>query len=177
MPDRPIDIKVGSGLKSTDVTAGINPTAEEQIQYRQTIASVLDRGLVLDRLQVENLPPSYHGEWIPNDRLAIEAAKIKGFEMDTEWAPKSKYNDGGDTNAKTIDVVHMVMPKWKKAIMDDERNKKYHRDHVADRRKLKEERDFKAQQDSIGMPTTVSSTAEERTGPQIQEALTLAAKT
>lgn len=172
MSDRPVDIKVGEGSQSTDTVIGLNPSPEEVIAFREHIANVLDRGLVIDRLKVDNLPPEYYSEWAPNDQVSIAAYEAKGFIRDTEFAPKSKLNDSSGGNARVIDVVHMIMPKWKKAIYDEERNKKYHKDHVADRRKLKEERDFKANQDNIGMPTTVGSTITEQTGPQIQEALT-----
>jgi hypothetical protein len=169
MPDRPLDINL---TQSTDVTIGQNPSPEEVIEYRQRLARVYDRGMVIDRLQVDNLPENMYGEWHSADPLTRAAMDLKGFIVDTEYAPKSKLHDGVTNEGKAGDVIHYIMPKWKKIEMDKLIAKRYDENHgKKDGKAQKEERDFSSLQKSIGMDAKVNSTIEEKSGPQIQEAL------
>lgn len=168
MPDREIDINT---TQSTDVRAGINPSPEEVIEYRARLARIYDRGMVIDRLKVDGMPPEWYGEWHSGDELTRAAMDLKGFIVDTEFAPKSKLHDSGNLEGKAGDVIHYVMPRWKKIEMDKLIAKRYAENH-SNKRQQKEEKDFSTAQSSIGMDSRIGSSVEEKTGPQIQEALT-----
>ena len=45
---------------------------ETREQKRARYARVLERGFIVDRCTVENLPPTLHGEWVPRDPIEIE---------------------------------------------------------------------------------------------------------
>src|SRR5690348_7452414 len=125
MPDRELDINL---TQSTDTRIGVNPSAEEVIEYRQRLARVYDRGLIIDRLHVD-LPDHVYGEWHSGDELTRAAMDLKGFIVDTEYAPKSKLHDSGNGEGKAGDVIHYIMPKWKKIEMDKLQKAIYERNH------------------------------------------------
>src|ERR1700704_5607005 len=60
--------------------------AEMSPEQMQALAvEVLDRGVTASRFNV-NLPPDKHGEWVPNDALAVRGMQSMGFAIDHVYA-------------------------------------------------------------------------------------------
>lgn len=164
MSERDLDINL---TKSTNKKI---PSASEVEEFRARIIQIRERGLVIDALAVD-LPDDLHGEWVHNDAVSINQKEILGFGIDTEYSVKKAITDGGDGTGRVGDVIYMTQPKWKHDMLEGERRTSYFKNHLQDKRKQKEEKDFLDIQRNLDMPTTTHSTANEATGPQISEAL------
>ena len=108
----------------SDTKKGMTP--EEKAQYKRKLITAFDRGVVHDRLFVP-LPPDVHGEWCRNDPLEIERLKTIGFEVDTKYAPQRALNSDGTGAAIVGDVIHMVIPREMKEVIDEIRQEKFMR--------------------------------------------------
>lgn len=169
MSDRPIDINL---TQSTDTRVNQNPTSDDVLKFKAKLAQVLDRSMTVDRLAVD-LPDDVDNFWCANDALSIANAEFRGFQFDTQYAINNPLHKAADGKARVADVVHMIRPKWMKVEETKMKHQRYVDSHLTDRRQMqKEERDFKAQNDNIGMASIVESKAEEVSGSQIQESLT-----
>jgi hypothetical protein len=174
MSDREIDINLTPSTTTSLTNAP--PSDAEKAQYKAKLAQVLERGIVVDMLQVP-LPSDVHGEWCSRDPNAITRLEILGYKVDTEYATKKSLNDHGDGSAVVGDVIFMTIPKWKKQMIDDVARQRYYETHIKDKRKQKEERDFEAANRGIGMPlesgkgSLVGSSTAEVDGSSIVEAL------
>lgn len=113
--------------------------AEDRAAKKARLATVLERGIVGDRLQVD-LPPDLHGEWVRNDPLEINRLQAVGFEVDNKFATsRSLHNDG--TGASIVgDVVFMTCSRETKEIIDEIRHDQFMRMNRPG--KSKEEKEF-----------------------------------
>lgn len=164
MADRPIDINL---TKSTKTNVAQTESVSE---IRARVARVLERGLLVDRFQVD-LPADVHGEWVPDDPVEIQRKMLLGFEIDTQYATNRSLNDKGDGKAVVGDVIHMTCPKIIYEAICDHRREQYRRNHLSSSKVQKEERDFLASNQGMGMDTEVSSNATAVTGSDIKDTL------
>lgn len=167
--ERPIDVDITQHAEVRIDKAALNtdPTPEQRAAYKSKIAQVLDRTMTVDRLNVA-LPDNLSSYWCPNDGLSITSAELRGYVIDTEFAARNSLNDAGNGEARIADVVHMVRPKW---MTEEERKlerQRYIENHIRDRRKQKEEKDFESNSE---LPTLHGSKTSEVTGPEIAEVL------
>lgn len=138
--------------KPNIITQG-NPSPEalerikraERGELKAKLASILDRGIVEDRLKVD-LPSDLHGEWVRNDPLEINRLKLLGFKVDEEYATKRSIHSDGSDSAVVGDVVHVVCPKEIKEVINEIREEQILRQHakkkVKDGEVNKEESEF-----------------------------------
>lgn len=124
-------------------------------EFKAKIASLLNRGLVVDRLNVE-LPPDVHGEWIRDDPVAIAEAKAMGFEVDTEYALKSALHHDGSGKPKVGDTIFMTIPKWAKQEIDAVKKEQYDNHHGKKGQKPAEEREYENKVRQTGAITSVN---------------------
>lgn len=86
-------------------------------QRSARLATVLDRGVVFDRLKVD-LPPDLYGEWVRNDPLEIDRMQTLGFWVDNTYASRrSLHSDGSSANI-VADVIHMCTMRVNKEMID-----------------------------------------------------------
>lgn len=111
---------------------GTETLTEEQInramskeEKKARIARVLDRGFLLDRTTVDNLPPDLHGEWVPRDQVEIERKRAMGFWIDDKYAVNRSIHSDGTGQSIVGDTVFMVCLKEDKQLIDDFRYKQY----------------------------------------------------
>src|SRR6266550_106434 len=157
-------------------------TAEQKLESykekRARIARVLERGYVVDRATVDNLPPEYHGEWVPDDPMEIERKKALGFWIDREYAPKRSLHGQADEadKARIGDCIFMICHKEDKQLIDEIRYEQYVRTHGSpeDLKRLKqqEERDFIKLSESIGLPVVDESAESSARKEELIAALT-----
>lgn len=110
--------------------------SREEIKAR--VLSVLDRGIVNDRLHV-TMPEHLHGEWVRNDPLEIDRLRMLGFWIDEEYSAKRAIHADGSKGNKVGDVIFMVTTKDNKDIIDEARREISAR---ADRKNEREEREM-----------------------------------
>lgn len=137
-------------------------------QIKAKLATVLERGLIADRLEVP-LPPDVYGEWVTNDPLEIYRMESMGFQIDTEYAKQRKLHDGGDSTSRVGDVIFMTCPKVVHEIMEEHRRDLYNRNNNPKR--SKEESDFKALADNNDTPTIAKSKTDIVGAEQIKESI------
>lgn len=170
MPDREIDIDLTT---STARTITQLPTEEEVQQYVAKMAGIFDRGLALDRLQV-NLPDDMYGEWV-HPSMADRLLSMD-FVRGDEYIPETINDRAGGKS--TLDVIFMVKPKWKHDVDVKLRDAKYNETHVRDKRRKKEEKDFEESMKTIGLTVEsqkghlTKSETTEVSGPEIAQILT-----
>lgn len=200
MSDRPIDIKVGEGQKSTAVTLSqateeLEPTCtaeewnnwspEQKEAFSAKVAAWGEKmkadykkhrlARVLDRgftidRLTVDLPPHLWGEWIPNTPHDRARASLLGFTEDKDFAINRSLHDGGDGSATVGDVTFMVQPMWKHEALLEEKARIYYETHLKPRQK--EERDAqKMIEEQLGMPTTIGSVSEQVKGTQLTETM------
>jgi hypothetical protein len=116
-------------------------TPEERARKKARLATVLDRGVVQDRLEVK-LPPDVYGEWVRDDPLEIHRLRTMGFEIDREHAPNQSLHNDGTGAARVADVVFMTTTRENKELIDEIRHEQMMRLH--DPRKGREERELQA---------------------------------
>lgn len=88
-------------------------------------ARVLERGMVADRLAVENLPENLYGEWVPNDKAEIFRMQVLGFKVDDKYAIDRALHDKGDNQSIVGDCVFMICEREDKDIIDEIRREKF----------------------------------------------------
>jgi len=124
--------------KSEVIEQGLDPKIAERIkkaergELRSKLASILDRGIVQDRLLVE-LPEDLHGEWVRNDPLEIRRLETLGFRIDNEYAVKRAIHSDGTSSAIVGDVIHMICPKEVKDVISEIRIERMVREHAGKR--------------------------------------------
>lgn len=137
--------------KTEVIQQGLDPKIAERIEkaergeLKAKLASILDRGIVQDRLTVE-LPEDLHGEWVRNDPLEIRRLETLGFRVDDEYATKRAIHSDGTNSAIVGDVIHMICPKEVKDLIDEIRIERMVREHAGKKmgksRVNKEEREL-----------------------------------
>ena len=132
---------------ATTATAPDVPLVESREQKKARFASVLDRGIVGDRLRVD-LPDGLYGEWVPNDQMEVFRMETLGFKIDTEYARKRVLHSKGDAASYVGDCVYMTCPKENKEIIDEIRTEQYQRLN-GPKSKQKEERDYSKQAETL----------------------------
>lgn len=137
-------------------------------EKKARLASVLERGLTIDRLKVD-LPPDLYGEWVPNDESEISRMQLMGFEVDTTYAPKRALHGSGSGEARVSDVIFMVTNAETKALIDEIRKDKFIETHGSPNRdkrtmKQKEEAEF---QSGSPLPTVNESASSSVQGQEI----------
>ena len=111
-------------------------------EKKARIATILDRGMVGDRLNV-NLPNDTYGEWVPRDNVEIYRMQSLGFEIDKEYArTRALHSDGTDGSSVVGDVIFMTCPKEVKELIEEIKRDNY--DRVNAPKRSKEEIDFEA---------------------------------
>lgn len=160
--ERPV-LKVAADGKTTTETLTAEEKREQYQEKRARIARVLERGYVVDRATVDNLPPEYHGEWVPDDPMEIERKKALGFWIDREYAPKRSLHGQADEadKARIGDCIYMICTKEDKQLIDEIRYEQYVKTHGSPeelkRLKQQEERDFAKLTEQIGLPVVDES--------------------
>jgi len=119
-----------------EVQAKLSGMTREQLKAR--VLSVLDRGVVNDRLHVK-LPAHLYGEWCRNDPLEVDRLRTLGFWLDEEFSTKRAIHADGSKANKVGDVIFMVTTKDNKEIIDEARREISAR---ADRKVEREEREL-----------------------------------
>src|SRR5262245_3511703 len=109
-------------------------------ERKARLASVLDRGIVADRLKVD-LPSNLHGEWVFNDPTEIFRMEALGFKIDDVHAPKRALHSKGDSGSVVGDVIFMVCERETKDMIDEIRREQYARLNSKGP-KQKEEKDY-----------------------------------
>lgn len=138
------------------------------------LITVLDRGVTRSRLDVNReLPPGVYGEWFPNDKMEIYRAESMGFKIDYEYANKRALHDGGPNGPAIVgDAIYMTCPLEVKEVIDEIRREQYEAANNPKRGKQKEERDFQAEAQQVGMPDQIKSRVDSATVENIHAALT-----
>jgi hypothetical protein len=129
---------------------------ETRDQRRARLASILDRGVVHDRLHVK-LPSHMYGEWVRNNPLDVDSMRTLGFHIDEEYSTKRNIHSDGTSANKVADVIFMVCEKEVKEDIDYVRAQTAERANNP-RRASKEETEFRQAADPEIQPTTNSST-------------------
>jgi hypothetical protein len=159
-------IDAATGAEIT-VAAALEMDPEEHKRLRTDkkakYARVLDRGMTNARLHVD-LPDHLHGEWVPNDKMAIFEKQAIGFFVDTEYGNKMPFHDErsgqGDGRSVIGDVVFMTCSKEDKQILDEIRAEDFERANGnpnAPESSQLEERNFSANNQKLGMPVVEES--------------------
>lgn len=132
---------------------------EERAKKKARLATLLDRGIVSDRLQVA-LPPDKHGEWVRNDPLDIHRLETLGFEVDHEFAPSRALHSDGSGAAVVGDVIFMITSRENKELIDEIRHEQFLA--ANNPKKSKEEVDFEANVRSTGGDVPVFTDSKQR---------------
>lgn len=131
MSERRVDIAIN--------TPTPDPTLTRE-EKKARLATILDRGLVGDRLQVD-LPTDRYGEWVPKDAVEVYRMKALGFNIDTEFAKnRALHSDGTDGSSIVGDVVFMTCDMETKELLEEIKRENY--DKVNAPKKSKEEADY-----------------------------------
>lgn len=138
------DVQNPSGINTTLTAEDLENIAkeEEKLDFQKRAASILSRSMVQDALDVQ-LPADVHGEWIAKDPMSIAEAQMKGFVFDDKYSNTSIHGDGSG-RASYGDCYFMTMPKWKKEILDEEKQNRFERVHgrKGQSKKLAEENNY-----------------------------------
>lgn len=125
-------------------------------ERKALLTRVLDRGFVVDRAIVENLPGDLHGEWVNKDPMEVERKRAMGFWVDTDYAPNRSMHGDGTQAGIMGDTIFMVTTKEHKELIDEMQRELYVRTHGSPeevkRMNQKEESDVKQQAKLIDMP-------------------------
>jgi len=156
------ELKVGD---QTQVATEELTRAQKKIR----LASVLDRGIVGDRLKVD-LPDNLHGEWIFNDQTEIMRMEALGFTVDTEYAPKRALHSKGTGASYVGDVVFMTCEKETKDLIDEIKREQYTRLNRKGKTQ-KEEKDFNKMTEREGLDPIGEGSVNEARKEVIEQAL------
>lgn len=123
--------------------------ATETIQERRArIATILERGIINTRLNVE-LPPDMHGEWCRDDAVQIDRMRSLGFDIEKEHGFKGSLHDGGDGAARVGDVIFMTCSQDNYELIQEVKRERYMEQHDPkahdELKAAREESNFKAQ--------------------------------
>lgn len=144
---------------------------EARAELKARLVTVYSRGVVGDRLSVE-LPPDLYGEWVPADKLEIYRMQSMGFEIDTQYASKrALHDDGTGGESRVADVVFMTCPMETKEVIEEIKRENYDSANNPRGGKQKEERDFIAETNSVGLPSQMKSRIDPLTVDNIRDAL------
>jgi len=132
MAERKVDI---------DLTSSATAFKElTRVEKKARIATILDRGVVGDRLNVD-LPNDRYGEWVPKDNVEIYRMQALGFEIDKEYAKARALHSDGTEGASVVgDVIFMTCHKEVKDLIEEIKRENY--DRVNAPRRSKEEIDY-----------------------------------
>lgn len=167
MSDRSIDVNL-TNKSDQDLIAEVKRRQE----LKAKLVTVLDRGLVIDRLHVP-LPADVYGEWFPNDKVEIYRAQSMGFEIDTKYAKnRALHDDGTGDKAIVGDAIFMTCPREVKEIIEEIKREQYIAANSPKGGKQKEERDFASQANSVGLPAKLDSRIDSTNVDHIRAALT-----
>lgn len=142
---------------------------ESRSEKKARLATILDRGMVGDRLHVE-LPDDKYGEWVPNDKVEIYRMQSLGFEVDKEYAKRrALHNDGTEGISIVGDVIFMTCDRDTKDIMEEIKRENY--DRVNSLKGAKEEKDYSNNLKNTVTPSLVNSSTEIVDNDAIKDAL------
>lgn len=115
------DLELGSS-QDDEVKRQMLPEYQEMTreQRKAKLITVLDRGVVHDRLSVK-LPDHLHGEWVRADPLEVDRMRTLGFWVDTEYATKRAIHSDGSAGNRVADVIFVVTTKENKQLIDEVR--------------------------------------------------------
>lgn len=149
MGEREIDI---------DATTGTAKRIESRSELKARLAQVLERGIVADHLHVD-LPAGMHGEWVPNTKAEILRMQALGFQIDTTYAKKMALHSDSTDKAIIGDTVFMTCSADTKAVIDEIAREKFDRIHGNPKknREQAEDREFRDNNRTLGMPAIVES--------------------
>ena len=82
------------------------------------MATILDRGLVHNRLKLDNVPVDLHYEWVRNDPDEIARMKILGFWEDKNYSRGRSLNGDGTGTGIIGDTICMMTMKENKQMID-----------------------------------------------------------
>lgn len=153
------EVNTPSGLTKRLTKDDILNLSEQELD--QHVAAVLDRGLTNARLKVE-LPPDLHGEWVPDDPMAIYEKELLGFTKDTEYATRhALHSNNGE--AKLGDTIFMIAPKRLMDAIEKKRARDYHERHgkKAGKGSTIEEKGFDSENKGTGLVIVNESSTEE----------------
>jgi hypothetical protein len=108
------------------------------------MAVVLDRGLVHNRLKLDNVPADLHYEWIRNDPDEIARMKILGFWEDKNYSRGRSLHEDGTGTGIIGDTICMMTLKENKRMIDKVRLESTS-DESRDVKKSRELREFSGQ--------------------------------
>lgn len=162
--------------RTPDVTLKSDKTPEElalwnveRASKKARLASVLDRGMVGDRLSVD-LPKDVYGEWVPNDKVEIHRYEALGFEVDKKYASsRSLHSDGAEGTSIVGDVIFMTCDMETKEIIEEIKKENY--DKVNAPLKSKEERDFELNAKTSPTPAVITSSTSSVDATDIKNAV------
>ena len=131
-------------VKTEEELAAEIAITEARKEKKVRFARVLDRGFIVDRLNVEDdCPPELHAEWVSTDPVEIERKRALGFEIVTaEWAKKRSLHGDGTDRAVVGDVVLMSCSTEDYEIQQEVRQERFNELH-GPRSNQKEEQEFK----------------------------------
>lgn len=141
-------------------------------ERKAKFARVLQRGVTHDRLHVD-LPPTLHGEWVANDRIAILEKESLGFRVDTEFAAKMAQFQG-DGKGVVGDAIFMIQDMEDHEICEEIRKENYEAMNGKPGQVVKEqleERSFTTAVKGQAMPVIEESTQRSARKAELEEAL------
>lgn len=143
-------------------------------EKKARLASVLERGVVADRLNVE-LPPDKWGQWVPNDQAEIVRLQALGFWIDEKYATaRALHNQGSQLGSVVGDTIFMVCDKETKEILDEIRQESYESINGkpgATIKSQKEEKEFAASTQRQGLPVVEESASRAARKAELEAAL------
>ncbi len=158
--------------KSTEEVDQIQERIKLKNEAKAKLVSVLSRGVLIDRQNVD-LPPEVYGEWVPNDKTEIYRMEALGFKIDTEYACKRALHEGGEGGPSIIaDTVFMTCPSYVKEVIEEIRVENYEAANSPRGGKQKEERDFDNEAATVGLPTQMKSRIDNVNTEDIRAAIT-----
>lgn len=124
------DVQSADGINSvlTEEALAAIALEEEKLDFKKRAAAILSRSQVQEALNVA-VPDDIHHEWIPRDEQSVTEAQMKGFVFDTKYAISSSLHSDGSGHILHGDCFSMVMPKWKKEILDGVKQERFERVH------------------------------------------------
>ena len=123
-------------------------------EKKAKLARVLERGVVVDRLNVD-LPPELYGEWVSDDPVSIASMEALGFYKDTNYATKNSLHSTGTQEGRVGDTIFMVCDREVKEIIDEIRRDQFERTHG--RTRQREDKEGVSLVEKSGLPTFTES--------------------
>lgn len=143
-------------------------------EKKAKILRILERGQVVDRLQVE-LPDGLHGEWVPDDKQEIARMQLLDFWVDDKYAAQRALHEKGDGRSVIGDTVFMVCERETKEIIDEIRRDQFEVRNGkpgAVTKSQGEEKEFATQTKTLGIgPVVEESSTRQVRKEQIEAAL------